>query len=303
MADFTEVFVQNIIPIFIVAAIGYGLRSRLGLDPKPLSAIVFYGLSPALVFSSLVETRLAAEELGRIALFALLVTLTVGLIGAVLAKAARLGRPETAALLLCLMFVNSGNYGLTLNQLRYGEPGLARAVVYYIVSTILVYTLGSLIASLGRADLRSSLRRLAGIPALYAVGLALLAYGLRVELPAPLMSGIHVAGSGAIPLMLVILGMQLAGLREIRNLRLAGPAALGRLAVAPLIALLLAGWLGLEGLSRSTSIIEASMPTAVITIILATQFDLLPGLVTATVLLSTLLSAVSLPIVISLLSL
>jgi predicted permease len=65
------------------------------------------------------------------------------------------------------------------------------------------------------------------------------------------------------------------------------------------LAVIVAGWFGLSGLNRSTSIIEASMPTAVVTTIIAAEFGVRPGLVTSAVVLSTILSAVTLPLVIT----
>jgi predicted permease len=204
------------------------------------------------------------------------------------------------ALLLVVMFVNGGNYGLTLNRLRYGEDGLARAVVFFVVSTILVYTLGVLIASMGKANWRTSLARLVRLPAFYAVILAIVAYSSDIHIPRPLLRGIELAGTGAIPVMLVVLGMQIADMTDIGRVWLAAPASVLRLIVAPLVAVILAGWFGLDGLNRSTSVIEASMPTAVVTTILAVEFDVRPGLVTSTVVLSTILSAFTLPVVITL---
>ncbi len=215
----------------------------------------------------------------------------------------RLSRPETTAMLLVVMFVNGGNYGLTLNQLRYGQAGLDRAIIYFVVSTMLVFTLGVFIASLGKADRRQSLKRLITLPSFYAVTLAILVYTLSITIPKPILRGLELAGSAAIPTMLIVLGMQLADLKDPGRIRLAIPASLIRLLVAPMVAVIVASWIGLQGLNRSTAIIEASTPTAVINTILATEFEVRPGLVTATVVLSTLLSAITIPIVITLLGL
>jgi predicted permease len=103
--------------------------------------------------------------------------------------------------------------------------------------------------------------------------------------------------------MLIVLGMQIADLQDLGRVWLAAPAAALRLMVAPVIAVIVAGWFALEGLNRSTGIIEASMPTAVVVTILAVEFDVRPSLVTSTVVLSTILSAFTLPVVITLLAL
>jgi malate permease and related proteins len=304
--DVLEVLTQNIFPIFLVAALGFGLRRWLALDKKALSTAVFYALSPCLVFASLVNSRLPGDELLQLALFAVVSILAMGALGLIVGRLLRLERSEIVALVLVLMFVNGGNYGLTLNHLRYGGDGLARAVVYFVTSTVLVFTVGVFIMSLanhGRSGWRRSLASLLRLPPLYAVLLALLVYSTGLVVPAPVMRAIEVAGAGAIPVMLLVLGMQMADMNGLDGMRLALPATFLRLGVGPLVAVVVAGWLGLQGLSRAVSILEASMPTAVIAIILATEYDVHPAAVTSTVVASTLLSVVSLPLVIYFLSL
>lgn len=300
MTGLVEVLTQNILPIFLVAGLGFWLKRSRGLDPRPVAAVVFNGFSPALVFVSLVNSQLPVGEFTRLALFALLMILLMGLVGLVVGYLLRLSRTEKVVLLLVLMFVNGGNYGLTLNQLRYGEVGLSRAIVYYVVSTVLVFTLGVFIASMGQHSWQDALRRLARVPALYAVFAAFLVYIFGVTLPTPLTSAIEVAAEGAIPAMLVVLGMNMARLRVTGEFRLVFPAVSLRLLFAPLVALFIAALLGLQGLSRSTAIIEASMPTAVMTTVIATEFDVRPPTVTGIVVLSTLLSPLTLALFINL---
>jgi malate permease and related proteins len=290
LTDIVFVLTQNILPIFIVAAFGFALQRWIGVEKRPLSTIVLNVLSPCLVFSSLVGSKLPGEELASLALFTATAVLLMGGVAYFSAWVLRLGRTETIALMVVTMFVNGGNYGLTLNQLRYGDPGLARAVVYYTTSTLMLFTLGLFIASMGEMPWRVALRRLLRFPAVYAAVSAVVVYSFNISLPAPLLRGIEVAGAGAIPVMLLVLGMQMADLKTIASFRLALPAVGLRLLLGPLIGLLVATVLGLSGLGRSTSIIESSMPPAVFTIILATEFDLEPAAVTSIVILTTLLS-------------
>ena len=303
MTDIVFVLTQNILPIFIVAAFGFALQRWIGVEKRPLSTIVLNVLSPCLVFSSLVGSKLPGDELVSLALFTVLAVLLMSGVAYLSARVLRLGRTETIALMVVTMFVNGGNYGLTLNQLRYGDPGLARAVVYYTTSTVILYTIGIFISSMGEMPWREALRRLLRFPAVYAAVLAVVVYSFNIPLPAPLLRGIEVAGAGAIPVMLLVLGMQLADLKTVASLRLALPAIGLRLLIGPLIGLLVATVLGLSGLGRSTSIIESSMPPAVFTIILATEFELEPTAVTSIVMVTTLLSPLTIATTITLLGL
>lgn len=294
-----DVLVQNILPIFMVAGLGFVLQRQFQLDVKVLSRVAFNVFSPCLVFSLLVGSELPAGELVQIAAFSFISILACGALAYGVSRVLGLSRPDTAVIILTTMFANAGNFGLTLNKIRYGEEGLTRAVVYFVCTTILVYTIGVLVASAGNNSWRDSLRRLSRVPAIYALILALIVYNFNITLPAPLLRGVDIAADGAIPLMLIILGIQMANLRDLSDLRLAIPAVLLRLVGGAAIGVLVASLIGLEGLSRSTSLIELSMPTAVITTVLATEFDLRPSVVTSIVVLSTLLSPITLSIMIN----
>ena len=238
-----------------------------------------------------------------IVLFVLAIAVGMGGLTFALGKGLRLDRKQMAALLLGVMFANNGNFGLTITQLRYGDVGLARSVIYFSTVTVTVYSAGILIASSGSMNLRTALKRLAKLPAFYAPFLAILFYVADWQLHAGIMRGIKIAGDGAIPVMLVVLGMQMADLRRIEHLKLALPAVGLRLLVAPMFAILIASVLGMSTLPRDVSLLQTSMPTAVVTIILATEFDALPEIVTTIVVLSTLLSMLTIPLLIALLSL
>lgn len=294
---------QNILPIFVVAGFGFALQRWQTIDKHTLSKTTLYVLSPALVFSSLVNSRLPGEELAGLAAFALLSMASMAALAVLTAVFLRLPRREMVMLLMVTTFVNSGNYGLTLVQLRYGDDGLSRAIVYFTTSTIVLYSVGIFLASMGELHWRQALGQTLRLPPLYAALGAILFYALRVPLPAPLLRATEVAGQGAIPVMLLVLGMQLGSMQGRPAWRLTVPAVVLRLLAAPLVAVLVARLLGLTGLGQATSVIEASMPTAVITIILATEFNLQPAAVTSIVVLTTLLSPFTLAATIALLGL
>ncbi|MCB0008265.1 MAG: AEC family transporter [Anaerolineales bacterium] len=298
-----QVIYQNVLPIFLVASLGFFLRRQMGVDTKMVSRVAFYGFSPCLVFSSLVSATVTPSILNEIVIFATINIVLLAAIGWLGSKLLRLSRVDGAAVTLALMLMNAGNFGITINELRYGADGVARAVIFYVMANLFVNTLGVLVATSGRLDLRRALGQLARVPSVYAVVLAAIVYVLKIQLPAPLTSSIDIAGRGAIPIMLVVLGMQLADLKGFESLPLAFGTSLARLFLGGLLGYGLALLLGLEGLTRSVMIIQTSMPTAVIAIILATEFDVRPRLVTTIVAISTILSPLTVALVITLLGL
>lgn len=303
MNVFLYVLTQNILPIMLVASFGYLLRRRFNIHTTTLSTIVFYVLSPCLVFSSLATSELPGDEVIELVGFTVITILIIGGLAFGLARFLRLGRVETATFLIVTMFVNGGNYGLTFLQLRYGEDGLSRGIVYYVTSTVIVYTVGVLIASMGHISGREAVKRLARLPAVYAAVLAILVYSFDIHVPTPLMSGITIAGAGAIPVMLLILGMEIAGMKAEDSTQLVMPAVGLRLVGGPLVGLGVALMLGLQGAGRSAMIIEAAMPTAVINLILAAEFGLPTSTVARIVVLSTLASPLTIAAAVTILGL
>jgi hypothetical protein len=306
LSDLLGILAHDILPIFIVIGLGFVFGRRFKPDVQVLSRVTFYIFSPCLVFTSLVRSSLAGGELAQIAGFTAATVLTMGGLGWLAARLLRLDVAATAGLALVCMFVNAGNYGLGVNLRAFGEEGLARAVIYFTTSTLLVYTLGVSIAARGNGlGWRGALRRVFEVPPVYAVVAAFAARAFLLDFthPAlePLLAGVDIAGRAAIPTMLIILGVQLAQTSLAQHARTALLASGLRLVVAPAVAWVAAGLIGLTGFARQASIVEASMPAAVINIILATEYRAAPALVTSAVLISTLISPVTLTVMIALL--
>lgn len=295
-----DIFLNNLLPLFLCAGAGLVIGRAFEPDIKTVNRLTFYIFSPCLVFSSLTQSAVPGGELTQIALFVVaFVALMIGL-AALTGRLLRLSRQALVTLILASAFVNSGNYGLAAVNFAFGEAALARAVVFYIASTFTVYTLGIIIASLGRQTVRAALREMVSVPAFYALIAAGLVRGFDVQAPLFLDRAIRLLGEAALPVMLIILGLQMARTRlklahwppGRRALVVAGVCL--QLLVAPLAALALAYLFGMTGLTWQAVVLEASMPTAVITTVLAVQYDLEVEPVTLVVVLSTLLSPLTL---------
>ena len=207
----------------------------------------------------------------------------------------------TSALMITCMFVNGGNYGLSLNLFAFGTNGMARAIVFYLVSIIGMYSLGVFIASNGLARPKEAFKRVAQVPALYALVFAGLLRWQEWNAPTWLYRPVNLLGEAAIPIMLLILGMQLAKVKLRLRWQWVGLTILLRMLIMPAIAFGLASLFQLTGDARRAAITEASMPTAVIVTVLALEYDLEPTLVTEAVAITTLISPLTLTPIIAML--
>jgi predicted permease len=289
-----SILASDILPIFAIAMVGFFLERRLPGSVKTLSAITFNALSPCLVFDQLVSSRLSGPEVGRMALFCVLLIATMGLAARLAAISLRLDRRTLSSFLLVVMFSNSGNYALPLILFAFGQGALSYASVYFVTSAILVYTVGVVIAASSGHGLRRSLMGVLRVPVLYALAAAGLIIVLRVNPPTALTRPIGMLSNAALPMMLLILGMQLKRAVAPNRPIVVGTAVALSLLVAPMVGLGLSELLGVSGAARQAAIILASMPAAVVTTVLALEFELDSSFVTSVVFVSTLLSPVTL---------
>ena len=294
MSEILTVFSQNILPILLVAGFGFALRRFIGLEKQPISRLTFYVFSPALIFSLLVNSTIPPAELGQLGLYAATFIAVMALAGFLFGRILRFSTKETIIVMLAAMFANAGNFGLALSDLRYGAPGLARAAPFYVVAGMITWTFGVIIVSLGSQPPLQAVKGLTRLPPLYAVIAALFVTIVGIQVPKPLVDGITIAGRGAVPVMLIVLGMQMADVRQLAQVKVAIPAVAIRLLVAPVVAILLLRLFGMSDLNYSVSLLQSSVPIAVSTIILATEYDILPEAMTTSVVLSSLLGPITL---------
>ena len=296
-----SIFASDILPIFVIAGVGFLLARFADVGARPLSRVTFNALAPCLVFNMLMTSPLGRDDFGRIAAFCLLTLAASGLAARLAAAALGLDRPSRIAFLLVVMFSNSGNYGLPVALFAFGPEALTFATVYFVISSILTYTLGVFLAASGRRSVADALAGVVRVPTVYAVAAAALFMLFGSTPPAIVMRPIEMLSNASLPLMILVLGMQLerAVLGE-RPAVIATAVALS-LFVTPAMAFGIARLLDLSGPALQASLLQASMPAAVITTILALQYEVAPSLVTNVVFVSTVLSPLTLTVLIALL--
>ncbi len=277
-----------IAPVFLIAAIGYvWARQKMPFDHNMVSALVLHVGAPCLLLSQLLTHRVDLDVMTEILVAGVIVILLTAVAGLAVLKL--LGKP-IRAYLPAMMFPNVGNMGLPLCLFAFGDVGLALAVAYFAVTSLFQFSLGIGIAR-GHFDSGLFLRN----PVLWTLPLALVLLGTNTTLPTWMLNTLTTAGSFAIPLMLMSLGTSLATL-SVHGLGRAVLFSAFRLGAGFLVALAVVTTLGLEGPTRGAILIQSSMPTAVFNYLFAVRYDNSPGDVAGIVLVSTVMSFVTLPL-------
>jgi len=144
-----QLFVDNLLPILIVAGTGFTLQRVLKINPRPISQIIFNALTPCLIFTLLVKTDIQASNMGRMVLLAILTTFSVGFLAWLLSKGLRLSGSTSSALILTVIGMNAGNFGLSLNYFAFGDEALTWASIFFVTNSLLINSAGVYVATIG----------------------------------------------------------------------------------------------------------------------------------------------------------
>lgn len=267
-----------VIPVLAVAAAGYVLGRTRDVAVEPLGTVVVYILTPALVFESLATTTLGGDAVARIGIGVLAFTAIMAVLAVVTARVLGVHEALEGPLVLTSIFPNAGNYGIPLSAFAFGAIGRSTAVVYITAQAILMYTFGVYLAARGGAD-RTPMDAVVDVfrlPLIYAVAAAGIFRYFDLVPPETTasMETLALVGNSAIPVMLVMLGVQLANAEGGTSIdRVLAPTVL-KLIVAPIVALGLVPLLGFTGelAVARTFILECAMPAAVTPLVLVVEF-------------------------------
>ncbi|MGQ0675866.1 MAG: AEC family transporter [Rhodospirillales bacterium] len=277
-----------IAPVFAGAGLGW-LWGRLKrpFDHQMVTALSVQLATPYLVFATLTRMDVTTAAFGEIALAALLSYALMGALGA--AALLSLQQPFHSYL-PSLVFGNIGNMGLPLCLFAYGHAGLALAIAVFAVGAVLQFTIGVWIAA-GKGSALELLRT----PILYSVAAALAFMLAGVKPPLWLHNSTRLIGDLMIPLMLLALGVSLASLRVASMARAVGFSVL-RLVGGFACGVAVAWAMGLTGPARGVLVVQSTMPVAVFNYLFAKAYDRKPEEVAGIVLISTLISFATLPL-------
>lgn len=279
--------VSIIFPLFAIVLAGwlYGRRHRPDMAlANQLNMDVFV---PALVFAALAGKSFDLLSYQALAVGGIAVVLGSGALAWPLA---RLLKVDSKTFLPPMMFNNSGNMGLPLAVLAFGEAALPAAVVLFLVENLLHFSLG-----VWMLDHRARLSSLWRLPMMLAAlaGLAISLSG--VALWPPLLTAIRMLGDISIPLLLFTLGVRLADATfHAWGIGLAGAVA------RPVLGMLIAwgaGWaLGLSPQHQGMLLVFGALPPAVLNYVFAERYAQEPDKVASIVMVGNVAALLFIPV-------
>ena len=294
-----RVLVDVLAPVFAIVAVGFAIARTVKIEQPALATLSYWILGPAFIFYVLATADLDPGVVGRVVGASALAMLGAGVIAALVSRAMGVGFSLLAATVLTSIYGNVGNFGLAISAFALGEEVLPIAGIVMVTVNTLGILVGVGLATFRHGSLWGAIRKAVVSPLAVAVVPALLVNMSNIELPVWADRPISLLAGAFIPVMLLTLGIQLAQMpRAIPERRVAAPIGI-KLVLAPLAAVAAIGLLDLGGVAGDVVVLQASMPAAVFTSLIALEHDLEADYVTSVVLVGTLVSAVTLPVIIS----
>lgn len=283
-----------VLPVFAVIAVGAAVGARFRLEAAPVNRVALYAAVPALAFRTLAELDLASAAVGRLLLGYGAYLLAAAALAALVAR--RWPGARRRALVGTSVLPNAANLNLPVALFAFGAAGLERALVLYVATSLLTFTVGPSLVGRPAGPARA-LRTVVGFPVLWAAlaGLAIGSNGLA--LPLPVARAVGLLADAAVPLVLLTLGLHLARARRWRPSRAAWTAVGLKLLAGPALAAAAGALVGLSGLDLAVLTVLGAMPTAVNAAILAVEFGGDAELVGDAVVTGTALALATLPLV------
>ncbi|MEF2245925.1 MULTISPECIES: AEC family transporter [unclassified Paenibacillus] len=310
MTIFIHILLTNVLPMGIMILLGVILQKAFKLDIKTLSKLNFYLFSPAFMFQLLYTTEISGSLVGMTILFLVLfMFLQYAVVEAVI-RLRGYGPSMKSSMRNSVLFYNSANYGIPLNQLAFaGNPvTLAVQVIIMMAQSLIPNTYGIYNVNAHKADMRQVWKTIVSMPIIYVIPIALALRGFQVPIPQPIMTPIEYLYNAFIGTALITLGVQLGNMDwRIKKAQLidvsisttlrlvAGPA------LAAFIVFLLDLTIGVDRVIAAALIVSSAVPTSLSSVLLAVEFDNEPEFASQSVFLSTLVSIITVTVVIYLL--
>ncbi len=284
---------EIVAPVFLLAGLGF-IWVRLGYE-YPIQFVTRLAMTlavPCLVFSSLMQAETDLGKLVTLSLASLTGYAAISLAAWLLLKISNL---DLRTYLAPLVFGNTGNLGLPLAFFAFGQVGLEYAVVVFAIMSVPAFTFGVwLVAGGGPSG------RIIREPMVWAAVFGALFLWQGWQTPQFITNTIDLVGQTGIPLMLVTLGVAVARLAP-EKVFTAAWLSLAKTLLCTLIAWGIGFAYGLTGFEFSVLVLQLATPVAVTSYLLAEKYEADSEAVAGFVVVSTLTSVFSLPILLAVL--
>jgi predicted permease len=280
--------VTPVVPVFFLIAAGFLFAKWKEIPLRPLTEFIVFFTTPSLIFTSLARRPLNFADIAAILAGAVGILAIVGILILIYFSVFRF---RSRGFAVPVLFMNAGNIGLPLALFALGEPGMQRATLYFVLATLIHNTFGIYLL-----NARDGWKEIFRLPLIYVTLAGLLFNIGKVPVPDLVFEPLRMLGNSTIPLMLVSLGFRLNDMKSVTWGHSLGGALIrifGGLAAGYAVVTLL----DIDGINRQIILLYSSLPSAVVNFVLTEKYNQDPQLAASIILLTTLISVATIPLV------
>lgn len=300
MVELLTILKDILLPIFVIMAIGFVMQKKFELNLQTLARLNIYFLVPGFIFVKLHSTEISVKLFSNILLFFILYVVILFIIAHFTGKIIGMEKGEKTTFSNSVMFFNSGNYGVPVNDLVFRSDPLAMSiqVIMLTLQNIFLFSYGIFsLQSIKVGKLRAALGYFR-MPVLYAMLAGVVTNAYNISIPSFIWVPANYIADAMIALALLTLGAQVAQIQFMKGLSTVYYSLMIRLVVGPMIALAIIFIFKVDGIVAQALLIGSAMPTSVNSAVIAQEYDNHPTLAAQIVLFSTIISAVTVSLVI-----
>ncbi len=304
MSYFLHILFNNVTPIIIIIIIGALLYRAFKLDAKTLAKLNFYLFSPAIIFKMIYESELSWTMILQVLLFLAVFSISLFIIVEIVCRVKGYKGSMKSAMHNSVHLYNSGNYAIPLNQLVFAGSTVSLSIqaVVMMAQNLAGNTLGIYSVNAHKSTLRATIRTILSFPSLYCIPIAFILREFEVGIIPALSIPLNYVADAFISVALITLGVQIGAMKwkiQISNVIISNTL---RLLISPALGFLVIWLLGIEGIVAQALVLSCAVPTSVLCLMLAVEFDNEVDFSSQAVLSSTLFSVFTVTLVISLLN-
>ncbi len=301
-----EIFLRTL-PFFAIIGLGFCAGRSRFFPPEAtayLTKFVFFFALSAMLFRFAATLPFAEIFNGRLVIGYLIGTAGVYTLATAVAYLRGLDIPTAAVEAQCAAIGNVGFLGLPMLALLFSEAAIGPVMLVLTVDLVVFSSLIVILINGGR-DGRLGLAtvRLIGVgllrnPMILSISAGLIWSAFNVSVPAPLNDFLTILGGAATPGALFAIGASLAD-KSAERIQIAGWLSFCKLVLHPFFVALMVIWLiPVASFPAMVAIAAASLPVAGNVYMLAAHYRVAPQRASAAILLSTLASILTVPLVI-----
>ena len=295
----------TILSIIIMIGLGYFLKRIDFLSEKdidPFNKIVMYILLPCMIFHALYSADLSLiSKLGILPFIILISSFATGLVSYFILRQLKLDDITLWSVLVTVMIANTAFMGYPVTLGIFGQEGFLRAIFCDIATLCIFLILSFVLIMKFGGTVKTAVKKITFFPPLWAVILGLGFNFVNIPIGPVIDNTVNYLGQGAIPLIMIALGLSIDFSAIKRSKSMIIFTSIMKLAFFPLVAFIVASQLGLVDLQFKISVVEAAMPSGMMSLLLAITYKLDYEMTSDCILINTVISLITLPIIIMIL--